>query len=194
MDLPSTAESTSSGRYEETVPIGASPKIFTEQPDRSLLFSPLKPVTYRFPMNSQASRSGRRTCNGPSEISALDHQIAAGGGTTSTLEITPDRLRASKSKRSISPRERIEELTRADGYLRQELAHYKEKLRAADACHDQTRKAQEMVAQAYDTVIRAHDMIEDALEEFDQRVSVSERALLDYWQIPFDTIREVKPF
>ncbi|KAL9040333.1 MAG: hypothetical protein Q9214_004530 [Letrouitia sp. 1 TL-2023] len=175
------AEPMSSSRHEEYVQIGASPEIFTQQPDRDLLFSPLKPVTYRFPTSSQSLRSGRRASNGPSEISALDHQIAAGGGTTSTLEITPARLRASKSKRSISQSERIEELTRADGYLRQELAHYKEKLRAADTCRNQTRKAQEMVAQAYDTVIRAHDMIEGALEEFDQRVSVSERALLDYW-------------
>lgn len=105
----------------------------------------------------------------PTEVTALDYQIAATGGTTSTLENTPGRLRASKSKRPVSQKQWMEELIRDNGYLRQELKYYKDYLQALIALHHE--------------IAKASTMLEDALEKFSQSVTEAEKPLLDYWQI-----------
>lgn len=66
----------------------------------------------------------------------------------------------------------MEELTKDNGFLRQELAYYKEVQHSLLALHYETTKIS--------------GMLEEALENFSQRVSESERPLLDYWNIRFD--------
>lgn len=178
MAFPSSSRSSSKKSYgDRRVPIMASPEIFI-QPSREVLFSPLQ-------LSEAADLKGKRStaimrqnsCSvdplntrnpySPTEVTSLDHQILAGGGTTSTLENIPNRLRA--QKRPVSQKQWIEELTKDNGYLRQELAYYKERLSALLAIHHETTKAS--------------TMLEEALERYSQRELEAEKILLDYWNI-----------
>lgn len=160
------------------VRVMASPEIFfPTEPPKEKISSPLQhvrsPGTEQDAAAEESTREWRSTrsysSNSPTEVTTLDHQIAAGGGTTSTLENTPSRLRASKAKRPVSQKQWIEELTKDNGYLRQELAYYKDVQQALLALHGETA--------------RASAMLEEALENFSQRIAESEKPLLDYWQI-----------
>ena len=76
-----------------------------------------------------ALRHPRRYYGRADQLTALDHEISTRGGTTSAIENLPHRLRISKAARSGDQKQQIEELTRENGYLRQELAFYKDKER-----------------------------------------------------------------
>lgn len=104
-------------------------------------------------------------------VAALDDVIARNGGTTSTYEQLPHRLRASKQSHPATAEERMMELTRTNGYLLQELAYYKD-TGAADAI-------------LYEKIIELHALLEDALKERSQKRAGAERALLKYWGIDF---------
>ncbi|KAL9032952.1 MAG: hypothetical protein Q9214_007740, partial [Letrouitia sp. 1 TL-2023] len=91
------------------------------------------------------------------------------GGTTSTLENTPGRLRASKSKHPVNQQQWMVELTKDNGNLRQELDCYKKKHQAAVDLHQKA--------------IEAVSIPEEALETFSQREAESEKPLLSYWKI-----------
>ena len=60
----------------------------------------------------------------------LDREIAYHGGTTSMINNLPERLRVFK-KQQLTSQQRIKELTRENGRLRQELAFYREKDRSS---------------------------------------------------------------
>jgi len=64
-------------------------------------------------------------------IGALDDRIARHGGTTSSYEELPHRLRISKKHQPMTPSERVMELTKTNGFLLQELAYHKD-TRAAE--------------------------------------------------------------
>lgn len=95
---------------------------------------------------------------------------------TSTLENLPNRLRASKTKQPVNQKQWIEELTKDNGYLRQELAYYKEVQQALLALHHET--------------IKVSTMLEEALEDFSQKVAEAEKPLLDYWKINLEETGE----
>jgi predicted acylesterase/phospholipase RssA len=106
------------------------------------------------------------------EVTALDHLIGDHGGTTSTLECLPHRLRLTKEKEPETLKEHIEKLTRENGYLRQELAYYKE--------------TREILMRLYGSINESHRLMEDALCEASKGFATSEQRLLEYWGIHHD--------
>jgi len=109
-------------------------------------------------------------------IGALDDRIARHGGTTSSYEELPHRLRISKKHQPMTPSERVMELTKTNGFLLQELAYHKD------------TRAAEMRFLEKATKLRAD--IEGALADFDRALEERSKAradaesiLLNYWGI-----------
>lgn len=105
----------------------------------------------------------------PAEVSALDHRIASAGGTTSKIEKLPNQIQVTKYHSPPNCDRRIEELTRENGYLRQELAFYQETRDAMVSLHAKTTKA--------------YKLLREGLQELSEKVALSERSLLEYWGI-----------
>ncbi len=110
------------------------------------------------------------------DVGALDDRIARHGGTTSSYEELPHRLRISKKHQPMTPSERVMELTKTNGFLLQELAYHKD------------TRAAEMRFLEEATKLRAH--IEGALADFDRALEERSKAradaesiLLNYWGI-----------
>ncbi|KAL8788256.1 MAG: hypothetical protein Q9213_001776 [Squamulea squamosa] len=103
------------------------------------------------------------------DVTALDHMIAGHGGTTSTIDDLPHRLRISKNKQVPTPTQRIEELTREIGYLRQELAYYKD-----------TRRA---LTKFFAVAQSAHEALRRGIAEASHEIAIAEQAMLAYWNI-----------
>lgn len=121
----------------------------------------------RYPNIIRHPRSGR-----PAEITALDHHIAARGGTTSNVEKLPSQLQFNKNRSPPTRCQQFEELTRENGYLHQELAHHQETHRAMVTLHVNT--------------VRAYKILKEGLQELSQRVAGSEKRLLEYWGLDLD--------
>lgn len=102
-------------------------------------------------------------------ITPLDDQIARSGGTTSTYEQLPHQLQIAKQPHAVSSAERVVELTRANGYLLQKLAYYKD-IQVADM-------------DFYKTVMELHAKLGDALKKRSQKLSDAELTLLRSWNI-----------
>lgn len=117
------------------------------------------------PMNRSRSRNLSVTAG---TITPIDSRIGDLGGTTSTLKCLPHRLRVSKTSQRISSEQRIEELTRETGHLRQELAYHKETRAACMQFFDATRHAQQ-------------DLY-NAIAEMSRRVAISEQRFESYWR------------
>ena len=113
----------------------------------------------------------RPTSGRAGDIATVDDRIARNGGTTSTYEQLPHRLRISKQRRPVSSKERVVELTRTNGYLLQELAYYKD-IQKADM-------------DFYVTMMDLHAKLGDALKERSQKREDAESTLLTYWGIDF---------
>jgi hypothetical protein len=69
---------------------------------------------------------GRRSSSMPPSINSLDHSIYSQGGSTTAIEYTDLRLQAVKLRPDPDLVTRIEELTREMGYLRLEIAFYRQ--------------------------------------------------------------------
>lgn len=115
-------------------------------------------------LNIHRPRSGR-----PTEVTALDHHIASLRGMASSIERLPSQQQLYKTRPPPTQSQRIEELTRENGYLRQELAHHQEMQCA-------------MVTLLTKTV-QAYKVLQEGLQELSQRVAGSEKRLLKYWGI-----------
>ncbi len=72
--------------------------------------------------------------------------------------------------------QRIHELTRENGYLREELAMYKETRGALRDLQEKSKKA--------------HQILNDALQDVSRKIARSERRLLDYWGVNIDGASE----
>lgn len=101
------------------------------------------------------------------DVTALDHRIAVHGGTTSTIECLPHRLRISKVQQTSGPQQRIEELVRDVGNLNQELSYYKD-----------TRK---VLLKLFDSVKASHEALQAAVAEADRELAISEQRYIRYW-------------
>ena len=101
----------------------------------------IKPIS----MHLSPGRTPSRRPRGGSipDVTALDHIIAGYRRTISTIDDLPYRLRILKNKQRPTPTQRIKELTREIGYLRQELAYYKDTRRALTKFFAITRSAHE---------------------------------------------------
>ena len=112
------------------------------------------------PLFRHRPKSGRA-----SNIGALDNQIARHGGTTSSFEELPHRLKISKKHQPMTASERLVELTRTNGFLLQELAYYKD-----------TRAAE---MRFLDKVTKLRADMEGALAEFDRALEERSKARAD---------------
>ena len=112
-------------------------------------------------------RSGR-----PGDVTALDHQISIHGGTSSTIECLPHRLRISKVQQISSPQQRIEELVRDVGHLNQEMSYYKD-----------TRK---IFMKLFEAVKISNEALQAAVSEADRELAISEQRYVRYWVPHYD--------
>lgn len=110
-----------------------------------------------------------RPQSGRPEVTALDHHIASRGGMTSKIEKLPSQLQLNKTCPPPTWSQQIEELTRENGYLRQELAHHQEMQCAMITLHTKT--------------VRAYKVLQEGLQKLSQQVAGSEKRLLEYWGI-----------
>lgn len=60
------------------------------------------------------------------DVNRLDHQTGFQNGSTSALEISPQRIQLAKQNRSPNLTTRVEELTKDLGYLRYEIQFYRQ--------------------------------------------------------------------
>jgi hypothetical protein len=174
-DLPDSDASPPTGRYHQREESPKAPRIARSRKtaDCHVAFQSTKTQqqTMIHPIFRQRLGSGRA-----GNIGALDDRIARHGGTTSSYEELPHRLRISKKHQPMTPSERVMELTKTNGFLLQELAYHKD-TRAAEMRFLETA-----------TKLRA-DM-EGALEDFDRALEERSKAradaesiLLNYWGI-----------
>jgi predicted nuclease with TOPRIM domain len=72
------------------------------------------------------------------EVTPVDHQIFHAGGSTSTLDRLPSRLQLSKSQKSLSLRDEMEELAYENSYLKAELTWNQETRQVLMQLHERT--------------------------------------------------------
>ena len=101
------------------------------------------------------------------EVTEVDHKIARRGGSTSTIECLPYRLRISKVQPLATPQQRIEELQRENGHLRRELIYYKE--------------TREVLMKMLEATKASHKRVRDILTEATHGVAISEQRYVGYF-------------
>jgi len=114
-------------------------------------------------------RNIMRTTGQPPEITSLDARIARAGGTSSRVELLPHRLRETKLRPSTSAAMQLDDLTRENGYLRQEIAFYQESRNAMLAFHSQT--------------LDTYKGLQSALKELSEKLALADSRLERYWGI-----------
>jgi hypothetical protein len=85
----------------------------------------------------------------PAEITSTDHRIALVGGLTSTTERLPQNMKKTKTPSDLN--QRLEELTRENGRLRQEVCHAQEQAQALLALYTKSVDAQRILREATQT-------------------------------------------
>jgi hypothetical protein len=103
------------------------------------------------------------------EITPLDREIFSRGGRTSMTDTLPQQLWLSKTKPSPSRDTRLEELTKENGYLREELAMMKE--------------IQSSTMTFLERAVEAQRMLEEGLRDIQRKRCQVEGRLLRYWGI-----------
>ncbi|MCJ1355982.1 MAG: hypothetical protein MMC33_005976 [Icmadophila ericetorum] len=112
------------------------------------------------------------------DITPLDHQIARHGGTTSSYEELPHRLKESKQHEPLTDKEQVVELTYEKSYLLKELACLKD-TRAANV------RFLEKVAKLRGEMEAILIEFDSALEERSREQARAESELFSYWGIEF---------
>ena len=108
--------------------------------------------------------------NEPPEITVLDARIARAGGTTSRLELQPYRLQEAKTQRNKSRSAEMEDLTRENGHLRQEIVFYQESRNAMLSFHHD--------------VMEGYQVLQTALRELSEKMARAESRIERYWGVP----------
>ena len=103
------------------------------------------------------------------DITALDHLIASNGGVTSAFAELPHQLQIAKKDPPMTLTEQVEQLTRQNGNLLEELAFFKD-IRNAELSF--LRK-----------VHKLHIQLKDALEERSRERASAEFKFTTYWGI-----------
>ena len=102
----------------------------------------------------------------PPEMTDLDERVAKYGGTSSTIELHPQSLQGSKFQTPDSNKERIEELVRENGYLRQEIIFYQESRNAMMSFHTKMNEAYHIQRSAFRELSVHSQLAEGRLEEY----------------------------
>lgn len=112
------------------------------------------------------------------DVTPLDHWITRHGGTTSSFEELPHRIKSSKTHNPLSLEERVEELTREKGFLLQEMMYQKE-TRAAEM------RFLEKVTELRSDLEAAHAAFNHALDVRARERMQAESDFCNYWGIDF---------
>lgn len=80
------------------------------------------------------------------EINSIDHRIALAGGQTVATERLPQNIQHAKA--SPNPMQRIAELSRENGRLRQEVCHAREQAQAYLTLHHKALEALQLLQEA----------------------------------------------
>ena len=125
-------------------------------------------VTFDESSHSAHRSRFRSVSNTARTMTPLDSRIGNLEGTTSTLECLPHRLRIFKSSQPISLKQRIEELTREAGHLRQKLTYHKKTRAACMKFFDATNQAQQN--------------FQNAIVKMSRKMTISEQRFENYWK------------
>ncbi len=106
------------------------------------------------------------------KVTSLNYIIAKYNNTTSNLDYFSHCLRISKEQISIISMQQIYKLIRENGYLREELAIYKD-------TRTTFRELQKRFKKTY-------QILNNTLQDISRRLVRSERRLLDYWDVNID--------
>ncbi|KFZ20617.1 hypothetical protein V501_00015 [Pseudogymnoascus sp. VKM F-4519 (FW-2642)] len=115
-----------------------------------------------------------RASSVPPGLNSLDHSISFQNGSTSVFELTARQLQSKKYEATPNLMDRVEELTREAGYLRQELKFYRQ-------CFDNSQHLRGSFYNAYQElffmstpmaapdlqklIVKLHDALEDSIEK-----------------------------
>lgn len=97
----------------------------------------------------------------PAEVNRLDHQIQRHNGSTTVLELSPQRLQLAKHKPIINLHVRVEELTKELCNVRQEVHFYRQ-------CFEILQKLRETTYKTYEQLLlvtHCHDPDSQRLKE-----------------------------
>ena len=89
----------------------------------------------------------------PPEISDLDAIINKAGGRTARTDLLPHEVRRTKNAQ-VNNHVRIEELTRENGMLRQEIAFLRRMINAMRAFHNQVQRASNVMQDGFQDLRR----------------------------------------
>ena len=145
--------------------------------DRPASQSHKRHVTFELPHPPRDPSSIHPALRGPASgrrgaITAVDHAIARHGGSTSTLDCLPNRLKITKAEPPTTPQKRIEELQRENGHLRRELTYYKD--------------TREVLVRMLEATKASHQTLQDILSEAARGVAISEQRYVGYWVLERD--------
>jgi hypothetical protein len=144
------------------------------------------------PAWSKASGNLLPPRSNPPEVNKLDHQIGLQNGSTSVLELSPQRVQRGKLNPPLNLSARVEELTRDLGHLRQEIQFYRQ-------CFEILQRLRERAYDVYQQLFLAHYLDHDpkrldelithlhhGLEESVRREAKAEKAWMEFWGIDYN--------
>jgi hypothetical protein len=128
----------------------------------------------------------------PLGVNRLDHQILLQNGSTSVLELSPQRVQLAKQNPPPNLSARVEELTRELGNQRQEIQFYREGFenlqRLRETCYD---AYQQLFLANYldhnferlnELIVQLHRALEDSV----RREVQAEKAWMEFWGIEYN--------
>ena len=128
----------------------------------------------------------------PPEVNRLDHQINLQNGSTSVLELTPQRVQLSKLNPPPNLYVRVEELTRQVGQLHREIQFYRESFEIL-------QRLRETACDVYQQLYLAHYLdhnldrlnelmaqLHRGLEDSVRREAKAKKSWMDFWGVEFD--------
>jgi hypothetical protein len=126
------------------------------------------------------------------EVNRLDHQIGLQRGSTSVLELSPQRVQLAKLNPPPNLFSRVEELTRELGHLRQEIQFYRD-------CFEILQRLRETSYDVYQQLYLAHHLDHNSdrlnelmnqlycgLQDSVRREAKAKKVWMDFWCIDFN--------
>ena len=129
-------------------------------------------------LRKMALRKRPSPSNMPPEITSFDHQASVLGITSSTTALHPSKLQTTK-KETQSESERIIELTKENGSLRQELGRCRDIIEAWSSLYG-------AILEAYKLLKTAKEVIQEGLHRFGERQLLADEKLSLYWGIDIE--------
>jgi hypothetical protein len=120
------------------------------------------------------------------KVNRLDHQIALQNGSTSVLELTPQRVQLSKLNPPPNLYARVEELKRQADQLRQEIQFYRESFEILQRLRETACDVYQQLYLAYFLVNELMVQLHRGLEDSVRREAKAKKIWMDFWGIDFN--------